>query len=170
MRILVVEDDKTFLEGLIPILRGLGNDIEVIEARSKESAQTRLGAEFFDLILLDLTIPTADGLLDLNIRHGHAVFGSSIVLARGMPVFFLTGSSAENVFPDLIAHAKQVDVWGAGLSRPTVDHLPKSQLDKLTEKLKPIAEGVRALADVGLKRSGPGSSLSIGEDRIVCSA
>jgi CheY-like chemotaxis protein len=167
MRILVVEDDKTFLEGLIPMLRSLGNEIEVIEARSKESAQTRLRAEFFDLILLDLTIPTADGLLDLNIQHGHAVFGSSRVLARGTPVFILTGSSAEDVFPDLIAHARQVDVWGDGLSRPTVDYLPKSQLDKLTEKLKPIAEAVRALADVELKRSGSGDSLSVGADRIV---
>jgi hypothetical protein len=29
MRILVVEDDKSFLEGLVPLLRALGNNIEI---------------------------------------------------------------------------------------------------------------------------------------------
>jgi CheY-like chemotaxis protein len=167
MRMLVVEDDKTFLEGLIPILQALGNDVEIVEARSKESAQTHLSTEFFDLVLLDLTLPTADGLLDLNIQHGHAVFGSSILLARGTPVFILTGSSAEDVFPDLLAQARQVDVWGDGASRPTVDYLAKSRLDKLAAKLQPIATAVRALDDVELKRADSGSSLSIAEDRII---
>ncbi len=167
MRILVVEDDKTFLEWLIQTLRALGNDVEIVEARSRESALTRLGQEFFDLILLDLTIPTADGLLDQNIRHGHAVFGSSRLVAYGTPVFILTGSSAENEFPDFFAHTRQIDVWGDGLPRPTVNYLAKSQVDKLISKLKPIVESVRALADVELTGTGSGGSLSIGEDRLV---
>jgi hypothetical protein len=95
------------------------------------------------------------------------VFAHALLDARGTPIFILTGSSAENLFPDLIARAQQVDVWGDGARRPTVDYLPKSQLDKLRSKIKPICDAVRALADIEVKRWGSGNSLSMPEDRLV---
>jgi CheY-like chemotaxis protein len=167
MRLLVVEDDTTFLEGVVPLLRSLGDNVEITEAHSKAVAQASLEDRFFDLVLLDLTIPTSDGLLDLNILHGYSVFAQAQLVANGTPVFILTGSSAENLFPDLIARAQQVDVWGDGVRRPTIDYLPKSQLDKLRDKLKPIYDAVQALDDVEVKRSGGGKPLSIPEDRLV---
>jgi hypothetical protein len=32
MRLLVIEDDNSFLEGLIPLLQSLGADVEITEA------------------------------------------------------------------------------------------------------------------------------------------
>ena len=100
--------------GLVPLLRSLGDNVEITEAHGACSSSSKSEDRFFDLVLLDLTIPTSDGLLDLNILHGYSVFAQAQLVANGTPVFILTGSSAENLFPDLIARAQQVDVWGDG--------------------------------------------------------
>jgi DNA-binding response OmpR family regulator len=59
MRVLVVEDDEGIAEGLRVNLEQQGNAVDV--AGSVKAAWAALRAEPFDLVLLDLGLPDADG-------------------------------------------------------------------------------------------------------------
>jgi CheY-like chemotaxis protein len=69
MRILVVEDDQDFVDELLLTLGNLEGPPHVTVARSRDSAFALLQKEFFDLLVLDLKIPTIDGALDLLPRN-----------------------------------------------------------------------------------------------------
>lgn len=71
--ILVVEDDPAFIVAIQEVLRSLSPAAKVLVAQSKDAAVELLAAEFFDIIVLDLKIPTADGVLDADSNHGLAV-------------------------------------------------------------------------------------------------
>ena len=72
--ILVVEDDPDYIRDIEDVLRTLSPGREVKVARSRDSAFTLLSAEFFDIVVLDLNIPTSDAMLDGDSQHGFAVF------------------------------------------------------------------------------------------------
>jgi DNA-binding NarL/FixJ family response regulator len=62
MKILLVDDHALFREGVCLLLRGLSNDVCVIEARDSLTAFSALAEhDDLDLLLLDLNIPGADG-------------------------------------------------------------------------------------------------------------
>jgi len=63
MRIVVVEDNQDFLADLVPALSALPGAPEVKAAASRNVALVLIEQEFFDLIVLDLTIPQSTGLL-----------------------------------------------------------------------------------------------------------
>lgn len=61
-RILVIDDHRLFLEGMCHLLKKLGDDFEVIESDSVQSAIDRIdGGERFTLALVDLAMPEMDG-------------------------------------------------------------------------------------------------------------
>lgn len=150
--VLVVEDEEAFVEAIQQVLRDLSPGSHVKVARSRDSAFALLEVDFFDIIILDLKIPTSDGLLDTDPQHGFAVFGRAQSIANGMPIFVLTGSPAENFIPDLLGNARQLDVWGEGRNTGTVGFLPKYQFDQLPEKLQPSIRAIDALDEVELDR------------------
>jgi CheY-like chemotaxis protein len=167
MRIVVVEDNQDFLADLVPALSALPGAPEVKAAASRNVALVLIEQEFFDLIVLDLTIPTIDGALDAAIEHGNAVFAKSQEIAPGTPIFILTGSSADEIFSSLLERKETVDIWGEQARRGTVDFLPKRLFDELTAKVSPIAAAVQALSDVEIKKVGKPFQLNIAEDRLV---
>jgi len=59
-RILVVDDDPDLLDSLNRLLR---SDYEVVSALDGVEALTRIRAEHFDVVLLDLVMPLLDGAL-----------------------------------------------------------------------------------------------------------
>jgi two-component system cell cycle response regulator CtrA len=59
MRMLLVEDDRTFSRGMVAMLGKSGIQVEV--ADSGEEALERAGLASFDLVLLDLMLPDMDG-------------------------------------------------------------------------------------------------------------
>jgi CheY-like chemotaxis protein len=167
MRLLVVEDDQSFLDDLLPLLSGLPGSPEVEIAKSRDSALHLVRQYFFDLVVLDLKLPTVEGGLDLKVEHGFAVFAESQNIAPGTPIFILTGSSAEDIFPDLLGKAQQVDIWGEHVQRGTIDYLQKRRLDELTTKLMPLAEAICRVSDVEVQRLGRTFELTIAESRLI---
>jgi CheY-like chemotaxis protein len=63
MFVLVVEDEADFIEELKQICTELPGTTELLVATSRRTAFTFLDAGFFDLIVLDLNIPTLEGAL-----------------------------------------------------------------------------------------------------------
>ena len=64
MRILVAEDDPTLQHGLIFALTEMGH--QVVAASDGAHADTLLGNEYFDLVVLDLGLPKLDGTIVLE--------------------------------------------------------------------------------------------------------
>lgn len=162
MKVLIVEDDHDFTDVLREMLGGEGAQCSF--ASNKETALTKIREEFFDLILLDLNIPTSEGALDGDPAHGHSVFGAARVDAPGTPVIVLTGSSAEKFIPSLLEHSGKVDIWG-GTELQMVAFHPKHKLDQFPELVARYRDEVGALRTVELRRNG--LTLSEAEDRLI---
>ncbi|HVE72322.1 MAG TPA: ATP-binding protein [Thermoanaerobaculia bacterium] len=60
VRVLLVDDSEVNLEVVSEMLRRLGHDVTI--AADGESALTRLGAETFDVVFMDVQLPGMDGL------------------------------------------------------------------------------------------------------------
>ena len=84
MRILLVEDDLPLAEALTTLLHGAGYALDV--THDGLSAETLIGAERFDLVILDLNLPEKDGLAVLRSLRGRKNLVPILILtARGEP-------------------------------------------------------------------------------------
>lgn len=84
MRILLVEDDLPLAEALTALLAGNGYAVDCIH--DGLSAETLIGAERFDLVILDLNLPEKDGLSVLRALRGRRNPVPILILtARGAP-------------------------------------------------------------------------------------
>lgn len=84
MRILLVEDDLPLAEALTALLVGSGYAVDV--THDGLSAETLIGAETFDLVILDLNLPEKDGLSVLrSLRARKNPIPIMILTARGEP-------------------------------------------------------------------------------------
>src|SRR5882672_721395 len=110
MHVLIVEDEADFIVELQQSLSALSGPMEIKTAKSRATAFELIDSDFFDLVILDLKIPTIDGALDAVPAHGNAVFSRARQKAPGTPIFVLTGSPVEDFIPDLLAHQQQEDI------------------------------------------------------------
>ncbi len=165
MHVLVVEDDADFVAELRQVFAELPGNVDIKVAGSRSAAFGLLENEFFDLIVLDLKIPTIEGALDADPEHGHAVFAHSRTVAPGTPIFVLTGSPAEDFIPAMLKQQQQVDVWSEGRKVGTVVFLRKIKFDECPTMLSPIAAAIHGLSDVELDRGGV--NLTVQDDRLI---
>jgi CheY-like chemotaxis protein len=165
MFVLVVEDKMDFVDDIQSMLSEMPGPPTVKVALSRDAAFTLIEAEFFDLIILDLRIPTKDGGIDDMPQHGHAVFGKARAVAPGTPILVLTGSPVEDFVETLLQQKQDVDIWSEGRKAMTVDILKKYEFEKCPARLQPIATAIRALGEIELQRTG--IDLSIEDDRLI---
>ncbi len=166
MRILLVEDDQAYIEAISQILTELPGPPKLIVAQSKCDATDQLQAGFFDLILLDLRIPTEDGLLDADPRHGRNVFYVAREHAPGTPIFVLTGSPAEDFIEDFLGSSQRVDIWSEGRKTQMVQFMRKYNFQNFRPQIEVICKALWELSEVEL--SGPHSRiLPIEHDRLM---
>lgn len=163
MKLLIVEDNQEFVEALLETFAKSGAQCTL--AGTRDAALGKVRDEFFDLIILDLNIPTKDGALDGNPAHGHSVFAGTRVEAPGTPVIVLTGSSAEEFIPSLLEHSEKIDVWGSGRQVQMVAFHPKHKLDQFPALFDSYCTEIAQLRAVELKRNG--LTLSDGEERLI---
>ncbi|MDN4514676.1 response regulator [Pseudomonas sp. 2,4-D] len=168
MRILLVEDNQeVLLETKKEIEKITGKD-SVITACSKESACTVIKDEFFDLIVLDLSLPTINEGLDADVAHGQAVFHYCLSMAPGTPICFLTGSSTHRFVNQLLnAHANRQDFWGQSELNTSPMVFQKINLDDFLEHLKQCSSKLRNLADIELRSVKAGGALAVEEQRLL---
>lgn len=164
MHILLVEDDDNGIQAVCELLADLPGKVRPAIARSRDSAISLLQTDFFDLMILDLKIPTSDDTGSPAPEYGFAVFGSARDIAPGMPIYLLTGSSVEQFISDLLKKKQEVDIWGAG-KMSTVSVHKKLNLDTFSDALRPFIEGPHLLEEVELERNG--ITLSMSEDRLL---
>lgn len=148
MRILVVEDDAEFSQEVLAIIGGMPGTPEATLARSRDSATEFLEDVYFDLLILDLTIPAAEDDKDRSALHGHHVFRFARTIAPGTPIIVLTGSPAEDFVPTMLNETHQVDIWKTGVPISTIQFIRKVNFDTFPNELLVFVEAVNALSEV----------------------
>jgi len=82
MRLLLVEDDLPLAEALMSLLVSSGYAVDCVH--DGEAAKTLVGAEHFDLMILDLNLPELDGLSVLRAMRAEGNRAAVMILtARG---------------------------------------------------------------------------------------
>lgn len=150
MNILIVEDDANFVDEIKLRVNALCREPLYTVAESFEDASLLIESNFFDLIFLDLKLPTVTGKMDSDPQHGRNLLDIAISNAPGTPVFMLTGSSAEPFLADMMELSHQVDVWGHGKTLPLIGFHPKHRLDSLDKKIRPYLEAFDSVSEVEL--------------------
>lgn len=166
LRILIVEDEEDIRSILAQQLMPFGALIDFAEDR--DGALGRVSNNYYDLVSIDLKIPPHAGSLEKDARHGQAVLAACRSNAPGTPILVLTGSQAEAIVAlNLQDFSHQVDVWGDGALRSTAALLRKIDMNQFPGKVKPVAEAIRALSDVELRRCPPELALTLAENRLI---
>ncbi len=166
MRILIVEDDESFLGQLEPSLQLIAGLTWTI-VRSRDAALDALEAGFFDAIVLDLNLPTVDRAMDIAIAHGEAVFGAAQAFSPGTPVLFLTGSSAEPIYETILASKEKIDLFGDGATVDTIQLFRKAKVLEFIAAITSLAERLDATDRVELIRQGVDLGLSPEDGRVL---
>jgi CheY-like chemotaxis protein len=154
MKLLFVEDDATFVDAIISDLEAIVGEGNVVVARSRDSASRVVEDDFFDLVVLDLRLPIRDSSLDESVQHGKAVFQECLGKLPGTPVYFLTGSSADEVVTDLLRQAQRTDVWGTHAPEAMVQLLPKSRVPELLGEIQRVVTLIREMEQIEVSTGG----------------
>lgn len=150
MNILIIEDEDDFVEEIKRRVSALCREPNFTVAPFAEIASKYLNDEFFDLIFLDLKLPTADQSMDSDPQHGRDLLDLSRSVAPGTPVCMLTGSSAEQFLPEMMALNHQADIWGQGSTLSLIGFQPKHRVNKLNDIISPYIAACDAVFDVEL--------------------
>lgn len=148
MRILVVEDDAEFSKEVLAIIADMPGPPEATLAKSRDRANALLETDYFDLLILDLTIPAVEESKDGSPLYGDHVFRFARSVAPGTPIIVLTGSPAEDFVPTMLNEAHKIDIWKTGAPIATIQFIKKPKFDTFPAALKVFVESINALSQI----------------------
>ncbi|KAB0526894.1 hypothetical protein ACFFQ5_27725 [Pseudomonas brassicacearum] len=153
MNILIIEDDPDFVEDITRRVSAICRDPVYTITSSKDTAIFEIQNNFFDLILLDLRIPSLQNAMDSDPENGRAVLYFSLANAPGTPLFILTGSSAEDFLPEIWELNSKVDIWGQGEPLQIIGFQQKHRITQLDGKIASYIHGCVNACDIELHTS-----------------
>jgi len=148
MRVLVVEDDQNYLATVVEALLEAVVGVEIVTARSRESAFIHLATAPFDLVICDLKLPTQDGALDEDVQHGLAVHGRCRETAPGTPLLILTAFGTLDLIPPLLTDSPREDFFGNGRPVAITDFVQKGKFDDFVAKAGHFGRQLAQLQDI----------------------
>lgn len=167
MKVLVVEDE-TYWRDLIDVAFGTHATIEVVFAASRDAAIASLNSNRFDLVVLDLRIPTRDGELDAHTDHGLAVHGHVLEVSNGTPVIILSAYGDENVMPSLVAGARRGDPFGTRSADMMLEFFKKGDFSPaFVDRVETIAQSITALDGIEVATGAAPVTLDPLEERVL---
>ncbi len=113
MDVLIIEDEQYIHDA---ISQKLGILTNITHSYDLEESLNYIENENYDLIILDLAIPSKIGLMDQDTQYGLQCFYKIKENAFGTPVIILTGSTAEDFIDQLLTSQDVVNLWGEELS------------------------------------------------------
>ncbi len=144
MRVLLVEDDQEYGQGLRDALLGEVPGLEVRFVRSRDSAFAALQEQTFDLVICDLRIPTSDGALDESVDHGVAVHAG----VHGTPVLILSAFGTLELVREMHQGAPREDLYGTGAPILMTDFIQKGNLLECVGRVKACAAEIGRLSEI----------------------
>ncbi|PWE15597.1 response regulator [Alcaligenes nematophilus] len=169
MNVLLVDDDPEYLATLHEIVTKLaGGGASLIGTSNAEHAIELLKTDFFDFIVLDMSIPwSATDTADSPV-HGMRVLTEAQTQVPGTPIFVLTGSPAraygEHV-EDLLRGGARADIWGDSAERAVMCFNLKRDLRRFEDVLADYVGAYRAIRNVELDKGG--LDIREGFDRLI---
>jgi CheY-like chemotaxis protein len=167
VRLLLVEDRPETVEAISTAAAGLGGDVELAVAGSRESAMQLLESTSFDLIICDLRIPPTDPSLEADIVHGELVYRRARELFPGTPILLFTAYGTIELAQAVIDEHASADCFGTGADQPVVTLRTKDQLDEALSMVEDVVAHVRALSAIELGGGGHDVGLSEDEARVL---
>lgn len=152
MKILLIEDNDTFAEDVQRALLSAGAE-SVDIAKSRDAATARIETAFYDLIILDLSLPTTDSGLDMAPAHGQSVFHAAQQTASGTPIYILTGSDPDAFTRKVVALGQRLNVLGGG-AIPTVFYFVKEETPELVSNVKGLVARVADTEAITINTKG----------------
>ncbi|EJL6834396.1 response regulator [Vibrio cholerae] len=164
--VLVVEDDLDISEFIESIFKEQSAQVNVTKVISRDEAFELLDSgTFFDYVTLDLSIPNVPGSFEKDAANGMAVLGKIVEVSSGTPVLILTGTSTADMIQDFLSNSNRIDIWGHGSERGTIEHLTKSRIGDLADKVERVYSEFSSILEVELITSS--LSLPIEHDRLL---
>lgn len=168
IRLLIVEDDPSWIGVLIEAISKLGTDLDIQLAKSRTGACELLDAKDFDLIICDLKIPVQDGGLDSDVAHGESVYAYAKKKAQGVPFLFLSAFQDVDILQRLLPMARPMDIFGNRAEYPMLQSFKKGNLDTAISRISSFVDELRTLdRDIEVADGGSGLSLSLNERRVL---
>lgn len=155
-KLLIVEDESSLSELITRIfLKNFGFNIDITTVTNRNDAFDVLSQEnvFYDLVTLDLRIPSSLDDLDADTKHGQSVLGKCYEYIKGTPIILITGTSTVDMIPNFLQTSARVDIWGSGQEDPTLTHVKKEDLDLLTPAIEKIYSQFSKLDSIQLVSS-----------------
>jgi DNA-binding NarL/FixJ family response regulator len=165
MRLLLVEDDLSFLGSLERVLTAIPR-IELTIAKSKESAIAAIVGNTFDLAVCDLNLPSVDGALDLSFSHGQAVYHHLMDVAPGTPIIVWTGYEEKPIWRELFKAKREADFLGTKRPQDMLDFFKKAEITEFINTIKELSGQFNTLDDIEIIVTN-GLSLSHAEKRLL---
>lgn len=165
MKLLIVEDNKTNIDLFNEVLGKYG-DLEFVVVESRDSAFIAVEGQQFDLIILDLKIPTADGALDAHTTHGLSVHSRIREICIGTPVIFCSGFGDLSFLGELLADSDKWDIWGKGTEIPLARHYTKEHIAQCFDLIKLAIDEVNLLQNIEISVGGADIQLDYHEKRV----
>jgi CheY-like chemotaxis protein len=149
LRLLIVEDDENNISLFEAELKAVTSTSLTI-ARSRDSAIAALSSSSYDLVILDLAIPTTDFGADPDENHGMAVWGFLENNASGSQVLFFTGHETVKFVKKILSKAKTHDCWGTGKDELMTDVLEKGEFAECIARIKRCDAENRVLSGIDI--------------------
>jgi CheY-like chemotaxis protein len=166
MKLLIVEDD----EDNVAFFQAELNKTPAIRttfARSRDGALALIETETFELIILDLKIPTTDGNLDSDYLHGLAVHSFVRERARGTPVFIFSAYGTLGLVSELLEKNEHHDIWGSGESQAMTLFKEKSDLGECLAFIQRTERQLSALSDIEISSGAESLDLDQNQKKVL---
>ncbi|ERY65140.1 TPA: response regulator [Pseudomonas aeruginosa] len=167
MQILFVEDNSSYADTLISVvnvkLPGVSWDV----VDNSGSAEELLARNFYDLVILDLCMPSIPSGLEKNVENGQRLFYKIQQLMPGTPIYILTGSDLDSFATGLSRHGERVRLWGAKQEFPTVLYFRKNKTLELVDELSGVYGEILSVNSISINTRGKAIAFAKGQERAL---
>lgn len=168
MRVLVIEDEREVVETVVAAVSAAGVALEVTHVLSRDEALSLLdGSRHFDLVIMDLNVPSIPGALDASPDFGREVYAAVRADMPGTLVWVFSAYANDEFVEEIIEEARQGDPFAEGSSRPMIKRFRKIKLNMLVEELIALHQQVLAVDSVEVSTAGIDLGLTSEETRLI---
>jgi len=167
MQILFVEDNSSYADTLTSVVNEKFSGVSWDVVDNSGEAEVLLERNFYDLVILDLCMPSIPSGLEKNVENGQRLFYRVQQLMPGTPIYILTGSDLDSFATGLSRHGERIRLWGAEHEFPTVLYFRKNKTPELVEELSGVYQEVFSVNSVSINTRGRAIDFAKGQERAL---
>ncbi|WP_346302651.1 response regulator [Pantoea sp. Morm] len=167
MQILFVEDNSSYADTLVSAVKDKFPEIAWDIVDNSSSAEALLDKNYYDLIILDLCMPSVPSGLEKDVQNGQQLFYYVQRLMPGTPIYILTGSELDSFATNLLRHGERIKLWGAAREFSTVLYFRKDETLEMMKELSDIYNEIISLNAIVINTRGKEIEFGRGQERAL---